>query len=102
MIRAGRGEAARDDPEHGERRGAELEQACPEHRERYPERDRTTAVGAKPVVSHHEEAEDTEQRETEDPETASREEGPREQRREQQRLDLVADPPEARVLRGAE
>src|SRR5204863_6341510 len=78
------------------------EQARPEHRERNPERNRTTTVGAEPVVRHHEEAEKAEQREAEDPETASREVRACEERREQQRLDLVADPPEARVLRRAE
>src|SRR6476661_9434159 len=100
VIRAGLGKAARDDPEHGEGRRSEqadeatrpeLEQARPEHRERDPERNRTTTVGAEPVVGHDEEAEDAEQREAEDTETASREERACEERREQQRLDLVAD-----------
>src|SRR6478736_3231113 len=83
VIRAGRGEAARDDPEHGEGRRSEqadeatrpeLEQARPEHRERNTERDRTATVGAEPIVCHDEETEDAEQREAEDTETSSRKE----------------------------
>ncbi len=111
VVRARLREAARHDPEHGERRGreqadeaarAKLEQTCPQHRERDAERDRTAAVRADPVVRHHDEAEDAEQDEAHDPEASPREERAGEERCEQQRLDLVADPPEARVLGRAE
>ena len=89
VIRAWLLETARDDPEHGERRRreqpdktlrAELEEPRPEHGESDSERDRTTTVGAEPVVRHHDEAEHAEEDETHDPEAPSREEGAREER----------------------
>ena len=82
VIRAGLGQTAGDDPQHGERRGREHpgealrpepEEPRPEHRERDPENDRAAAVGAEPVVRHHDEAEDAEDREAENPEAATRE-----------------------------
>src|SRR5207253_9056022 len=111
VIRPGLVETTRDDPEDRNRRRREQtdealhpepEEPRPEHGERDSERDRASAVRAQPVVGHHDESEDAEEDEPDDPEPSAREERACEERGEQEGLDLVADPPEARVLRRAE
>src|SRR5438094_4562273 len=110
VIRPGLIETTRDDPENGDRRRGEQadealhpepEEPRPEHRQRDSERDRASAVRAQPVVGHHNEPEDAEEDEPDDAEPSAREERACEERCEQEGLDLVADPPEARVLRRA-
>ena len=54
----------------------QAEEPPAEHGERHAEHDRAAAVGAEPVVRHHEEAEQPEEEEAERAEAASREHGP--------------------------